>query len=64
MKSYLYTLFFFKKSGEKKNQKIFFKRKKSLKGAAWKWPPQVPLERTVIESVSQCLPRGVVWGLA
>jgi len=47
MKSYLYIYYFFLRKGEKKNQKNFFKEK-SLKGAAWKWPPQVPLERTVV----------------
>lgn len=60
-----FFFFFLRKEEEKKKPKDFFlKKKKSLKGAAWKWPPQVPLERTVIESMSQCLPRGVVWGLA
>lgn len=60
MKIYIYIYIFLRK--EKKTQKIFFfLRKKSLKGAAWKWSPQVPLERTVGAGVWEPVPAYKGW---
>lgn len=62
MKSYLYIYyFFFKKRGGKKTKRFFFFKEKSFKGAARKWLPQVPLERTVVRlslGTSVCLQEG------